>query len=648
MKRYAIPVGLLAAALLPTPALAQRANENAVTSADDAFGTSVGLEQIGIYSEFDTRGFSPNKAGNVRIDGIYFDPVSNMSGRLRAGTSIRVGMAAEEFPFHAPTGIADYHFRPFPQELGMSVGLTRYPYWGYVADVDFRVPVIPGHLSLTGGLAFADSHQTDGSNSKSWGWTVRPIIRLGGVEIAPFAAVGREAGSRPYILVTVNGAQSLPQIPQPRLYLGQDWTELRKHNENYGVTIKAALTNRLSLRAGLFHAIGNRVTNFSEIYAIGSDPALAAHYVIADPPQDVHSTSGEALLSLRLGSGAWHHRLFVGFRARDRYTETGGSQYNIYPGLVPFGRPDPHDVPAFAFNPVSIGRVRQSSIMVGYIGKIDGVGSVNLGLQKARYRATSRDDTTGVTAHSRADPWLYNATLSVDLTPSLAAYLGTERGLEDSGTAPETATNRNAQLPSTIATQYEGGLRWKFHGGQLVVSAFQISKPYFSYDAARNFVDVGTVRHRGLEVSLSGQFGQRLHVVAGLVAMQPRVLGPSVAAGIVGSRPTGTPSLFARIDANYRTDLFGGLTPTFGLVYTSSRAVSSRPLAGAGSAQLTVPGYASVELGLRQQLKIGTIPVSIRAFVQNVFDASSWKVVAADTMHVDERRRFTLTLTADF
>jgi hypothetical protein len=54
-----------AAILLATaaPGLAQRANENAVASAQDAFGTSVGNERVGLYFPQSARGFSPVQAG---------------------------------------------------------------------------------------------------------------------------------------------------------------------------------------------------------------------------------------------------------------------------------------------------------------------------------------------------------------------------------------------------------------------------------------------------------------------------------------------------------------------------------------------------------------------------------------------------------
>ena len=77
----------MAMACAPGLAFAQRTAENALASSDDAFGTQVGLENTGIYSENDARGFSPLKAGNYRFDGIYFDPVGIVTPRLKSSTT---------------------------------------------------------------------------------------------------------------------------------------------------------------------------------------------------------------------------------------------------------------------------------------------------------------------------------------------------------------------------------------------------------------------------------------------------------------------------------------------------------------------------------------------------------------------------------
>jgi iron complex outermembrane receptor protein len=91
-----------------TPVLAQRTDENAVKAADDAFGTSVGNERIGLYNAGDVRGFNPITAGNIRIEGLSVTEHGGFTQRVVSGSTIRVGLTAQSYPFPAPTGIADY------------------------------------------------------------------------------------------------------------------------------------------------------------------------------------------------------------------------------------------------------------------------------------------------------------------------------------------------------------------------------------------------------------------------------------------------------------------------------------------------------------------------------------------------------------
>ncbi|HMP55977.1 MAG TPA: TonB-dependent receptor [Novosphingobium sp.] len=631
--------------MVPGQALAQRASENAVANADDAFGTSLGFEQTGIYSEFDTRGFSPAKAGNARIEGIYYDPVQNLSSRIRQSTAIRVGFSAESFPFQAPTGIADYRFRPFPDELGVSQSFTLAPYNGVLFESDLRLPIVPGRIGLTGGFARADLHSTDRSSNTSWGLGLRPFFRFGGTEIVPFVSTAHFTRQYGHPLIVVRGSE-VPDLPPARQRFFQRWSKGATTGLHYGTTVRSAITDNLSLRGGLFHASGPRKAAFSEIFTHIDGTPDADHRIVADPYQDVHSTSGEAMFALRLGEGRTSHRLLAGFRGRNRYTETGGSDVRSF-GRVRLGDYVAREEPDFAFGPVNSGRVKQVSWMAGYSGRIEGVGSINLGVQKTRYRAANRDALSGTVSRERADPWLYNASLRADLSRAVSVYVATQRGLEDSGVAPENAANRNAQLPAALSTQYEGGVRWKFDdgkgtGGQLVAAAFQIEKPYFTFDGTGAFTQAGIVRHRGVEASLSGHFGKRFNVVAGAVAIQPRVLG---AAATRNRRAAGTPSLYAKVDLNYRTDLLGGLTPTAGMTWIGKRAVGAAP---AGGQQLMLPGHATFDIGARQQFTLGKVPASFRAVVQNVFDKGAWKVVAPNALIIDEGRRFTLSLAADF
>ena len=92
-----------------SPAYAQRTQENVITAASDAFGTSIGNETIGLYRESNVRGFSPITAGNRRIEGLYFDLGGNgLTPRWTSRSVVRVGLPSLNYPFPAPSGIVDY------------------------------------------------------------------------------------------------------------------------------------------------------------------------------------------------------------------------------------------------------------------------------------------------------------------------------------------------------------------------------------------------------------------------------------------------------------------------------------------------------------------------------------------------------------
>ncbi|MDP1554731.1 MAG: hypothetical protein Q8L84_04655, partial [Hyphomonas sp.] len=137
---------IISAAAIP-PAYAQRAGENALTSAEDAFGTTVGGESIGLYSAQNARGFSPVRAGNVRIEGLYFDTRGagggqvRMSSRIIGQATVRVGLSAQSYPFLAPTGVADYTLRVPGDEYSVStVFRAGYPE-AEAVEVDAQIPL---------------------------------------------------------------------------------------------------------------------------------------------------------------------------------------------------------------------------------------------------------------------------------------------------------------------------------------------------------------------------------------------------------------------------------------------------------------------------------------------------------------------------
>ncbi len=137
-----------------TPALGQRADENAVKAADDAFGTSVGKETIGLYSADNVRGFSPITAGNIRIEGLSVTEHGGFTQRVVSGSTIRVGLAAQSYPFPAPTGLADFSLRSSGNEAVLSPAIYLGPNRGVALEIDALLPIIRDRLSVAAGVSY--------------------------------------------------------------------------------------------------------------------------------------------------------------------------------------------------------------------------------------------------------------------------------------------------------------------------------------------------------------------------------------------------------------------------------------------------------------------------------------------------------------
>jgi iron complex outermembrane receptor protein len=631
------------ACLCAHPAHAQRAGENAVTSADDAFGSSVGTEKIGIYSDTDVRGFNPVRAGNLRIEGIYFDQQSGLTGRVRAGLRIRVGIAALDYPFPAPSGIVDYKLRTSGDAPVASLALLRQNYGGPNIEIDLSGPIIKGRLSIAGGVTRNHDEAVDGSSFTNYGVGLLPKWRFNGGELTLLVShiAQRDATSR--IVISSPGA-FLPPLPEPRRYLGQDWARASTDSTNFGAFARADLGKSWSVRAGAFQSQALKRRGYSEIFVVDDPLGNARHSIVADPRQLARSYSGEVQVTWRGGQGRLSQRVILNLRGRSRHGETGGSDRRDF-GSIRLGEVDPEPKPTFSFGPTDESRVRQITAGIGYVARFDRFAQLNVGLQKTSYRASFQ--RLGQDTATTDEPWLYNATLVVSPSNRWLAYAGLNRGLEESGVAPENAANRNETLAASRTTQFDGGVRIRLGSTQLMLSAFQIGKPYFTFDANNRFTDLGDVRHRGLEASLSGSIGGRLTIVGGGVLMQPRVTGEARTLGRVGPRPVGVAPILLRLDAEYRLPT-PGLSLTGSTVYTGRRAASSRTYSALGGDQLFTKATTTVDLGVRYRLKLGDHPVSARVLLANALNKRSFRILAANSYQQDEARRLAVNILADF
>ena len=631
----AILVLLTAAA--SSAVLAQRTDDNVTAESDDAFGRSVGNERIGIYNSADVRGFSPVAAGNVRIEGLYFDQQKDPTQRLVDTVTIRVGIAAQSYPFPAPTGIVDYHLRGVGDEQVVSAVLTYGPFGSMGAEVDAQLPIARERFGLAVGGGFSDDAFEWGGDSPTTTFALVPYWRPNeSFELRPFfsAIAFREEEPPPFMLT--QGGVLPPEVRRNR-YFGQEWAQSEGEIFNYGVLGRARF-GEWTARFGVFDSVFGLDAEFAELF-IGVDPGGAAtERVVAFPESRYASRSGEVRLERSFEAGDRLHTVYAALRARDQTRRYGGEDViDIGSAQVGVGRPVPR--PAFAFGEQSRDEVAQATAGVAYGLQWKDRGEFSVGVQRTSYEKDV-DLPTGPLPTTRADPTLVNATATVLATKRLAVYASYTEGLEESPVAPDNAANRNAAAPALLTEQYDAGVRIVLPKEmKLIAGVFNVEKPYFDLDPANFFLQLGAVRHRGVELSLAGSPVRNLTLVAGTRYFDAEVSGSTVDAGLVGRRPVASARSYSNASADY---VLEGTGFSFDATFES---LSSQTANTANT--VSVPGRAVLHVGGRYRFRLLGKPATLRAQVYNIFDKYGWNVSGSGVYMYNAPRRYTLYLAAD-
>lgn len=625
---------------------AQRADENAVRSAQDAFGSSIGNERIGLYNDGDARGFSPTAAGNIRLEGIYVDNPIGFSGRLVSGSTLRVGITAQGYPFPAPTGIADYALRRVGETGVVSVSAQAGPFTTHAVTIDTQQP-LSGRLGFAGGVTYRADEQIANNPDVSYGaggvlhWS--PSDRL---QVQSFAGVFNYPSLRSTPLVFTDG-RSEPPAP-PSRNLAPDWVHGSAIRPLYGALLDWRASDAWSVRAGIFRIENDNLRQRTLLLRNVDPDGAADRFLSAAENQTFGSTSGEVRATWTRDEGPRSHALHLSARARAAERVYGGSV------LQALGRgslyEDAADLPepTLGFGPQSRDDVRQTTLGLAYNGAWAGRGELRLGAQKADYRKTSK--APGRPQVVSADsPWLYDAALALQLSPRLSAYAGYTVGLEESPVAPENAVNRNEAPPALRTTQKDAGLRWKAPLGMtLVTGVFDVQKPHFNLDPSQVYRQLGQVRHRGLELSLAGKPVKGLTLIAGAVLLDAEVAGELVDLNQIGSRPVGRTERQLRLNADWQPATLPSLSFDLALLNVGDRAGGAAPLASLGGRQFTVDGRTTLDLGARWRFPVGEGRAVARLLVQNVTDDRGWDVAGSGAFVLPSPRRVSVGVTADF
>ncbi len=628
-----------------TTARAQRATENAVTKAEDAFGTQVGNENVGLYGIQSARGFSPEQAGNLRIEGLYFDQQARFGNRISKGTVMRVGLSALSYPFPAPTGIGDIQLRIPGDETQASAAISyTHPTGQPQASIstDAEIALSPGKLAAGIGLsAYRRVAEWRGANvginaGATLRWTPTDSVEI--IPLLTWSLPLDDEETQPLILPA--GAYLPPRIDRD-VFISQEWADHATKDLNLGVITRAFLPGAWRLQVGMFRSARKEPTNVTVFYRNVQQNGASTLDAFADPATSRRSYSGEIRLTRAFTEGDRLHTVHFSAKGRDVARVFGGGTGAAL-GPIIFGVETPRPEPTFAFGPTSDDHARQISPGISYIGQWRDVGDISFGVQKSFYTRDVTQPTLPL-ASTTSSPWLYNGTVTFFATNKLALYSSFTRGLEESGIAPENAVNRGEALPASLTKQIDGGIRYRVTSGlTLLAGVFEVSKPYFDRDPANLFTAVGDIRHRGIEISLAGQPVPSLTVVAGVMLLQPRISGSTVDRGLIGAVPPGRTPQLIRFNADYAPPSWGGLSLETQIEHRGASFANRVNTFKVEAATL-------VDVGTRYKFKAFGTSSSLRLQVQNLTNAYGWQVTGSSGSFAYEgSRRFAARLAVDF
>ena len=622
-KSQTFSVVIAAAVIFQATAVnAQHAADNPISAADDAYGLTLGLESVGLYSPGLVRGFNPQAAGNVRIDGLYFDQQGALSNRVIEDSTIKVGVSEIGYAFPAPTGIVDYDLRHAGGDVPSATIIANVgPDESRGVSIDGSLPVIGSELVLPIGVSTQVSTQTPSygpypgytSNVTSIGatplWspndkiTVRAIIDW-----------QQTSNAKTFPLYFTAGDFLPPSISKG--YLGQNWAEDRNVTMNLGGIVSAQLTKIWLLKTGVFRSTNDYPVSFADQYTNIQPNGQSEHLVVGYPDQDTSSNSGEVRLTGAFLGGDWGQQLIFMARGRDTNARYGGEDV-VDEGPAVIGTLVELPEPDFIYSVPTNDHTQLWSVGSAYHLDWRKRAEFEIGIQDENYRETvvaPGIPDSGMSAHL---PRAYsNAAFA--LAPQWTLYAGYTQGLENSGAAPNSAKNSGAVLPASKTWQIDSGIRYvvtpKF---KIIAGVFELQKPYFNLDTDNIDRELGVQRAKGVELSIAGELAKYLHVNIGVLDGKVSIIGSNLAAEKVGFVAVGQPLLTYVANINYDLPWLPAASMDVSATHFGTAPASI-------DNGVYSPAVTLVNLGGRYQFTAFGKKSSLRLQIQNLLATKKW------------------------
>lgn len=613
---------------------------------------------LGYYESLSIRGFTLDNASGYKRDGLTIANESSMPLENKERVEILKGVSGFEAGLAAPGGVINYVVKRPTDAPVRRVALEtseRGSRYGH-ADLGGRA----GPFGYRFNAAREDYHpyvkEAVGHRdffSASLDW------RLG-----ENAVLGVDADWQKKSQLSVPGYQPLggtalpPGVRPEKMLNNQPWSEpvaVEAHNIGARFAYRAGGNWRLEAAVNFNRVAAEDKAAFP--YGCSSGPVYLATFC-GNGDYDLYdyqssgeiraATHAQAVLSGERDWGSVRHEAAAGLSRFERAVNLGAEVYD-YVGTGNIYNPNPL---VFAPSVKGTGVVRrvqdyaESAAFVRDSISLSPRWKIHAGL-RASVLADDRFSKVDGAVVSRYRKTFLSPQAALAFMPGddLMSYAAYSQGLELGGTAGVTAANAGRTMDPKVTRQVELGVkRDVFRRLLLAAAAFHIWKPYEFVDPGNVFVQRGTVKHSGLELSAAGRLMEGLRLFAGATMIRARQSGTGAAA-FDGKAPPNVPWL-----RNHAT-LDWSLPRVPGASLSAAWARVSEKYALRDNS-LSVPAYNRFDLGARYALTAGPSRVTFRFRVENVLDSVYWKDVGEyfgdGYLHLGAPRTLRLSAQLDF
>lgn len=595
---------------------------------------------VGYYENFVIRGFALNPASSYKINGRTITGEQNVALENKQQVEVLKGLSGLQSGVSEPGGLVNYvSKRPenvrsvtvSTNEQGERYLATDVGGWlGTEQQVGVRVNL--AHEDIRSYVDHADGKRDFASLALDWNISPNALLQLN----AEYQ--DREQRSVPgYQLL---GGTEVPHHVSPKDLLAyQSWSNpvgIRSLNLDGLFEYRFNDAWKASFSASRSRVVIDDYSTFAwGCYGATScaNTAVPNHfsaegdYDIADyrsPDDTRRNEEAQAAFNGQFDTGFLKHDLTFGTTAFRRLVDrrTSVNEYigegNIYepsPVLEPYDGPlghtyrrlDSRQYGLFASDRISFNEQWQTL----------------LGGRQVRLDEETYNQAGATTRHTQRSVFLPQVALIYKPRPDTSLYASYSKGLSLGGEAAWFSSNAEEVLPPTTSRQLEVGIKRDFQRLSLTAALFQISQD-LQYnrpndDGTTTFVQQGTQKNVGIELSANGHVTSDLQLSASVAAIRARVSG-SGTDDYDGHQAINVPKLRASLHGDYSIPGIPGLALLGGVQYSASKYANRQ-------ATVKVDDYAVFDVGSRYTTKVGDYDTVLRLTVDNLFDKRYWRDV---------------------